>query len=739
MTIIPPATLPIELPPFGGLKSLRGHLPLTAMDVRAEIAGLLATTRVRQTFVNSLDEHVEATYIFPLPDRAGVTSFVAVLGGRRIEGVLKERQAARDDYDEAIAAGCRAALLEEDRPGVFTATVGNVAPGETAEIELVLTGPLPYDGGQATYRFPLVVAPRYIPGRPLDGPGAGRGTELDTDLVPDASRISPPVLLPGQPNPVDLSLEVTIDPLGLPLGNLRSSLHAALVDDTRVVLVPGERLNRDFVLHFTLAGAVRATTAAFAPDTPDAGEGTFSVTVVPPSGPATREPLDVAVVLDRSGSMGGWKMVAARRAAARIVDTLTAADRFLVLAFDHAVEHPTRLGDGLVDGTDRNRYAAVEFLSGLEARGGTELHHPVQQAAATLAAAAGDRDATARRGVLVLVTDGQIGQEDHVLRQLRPSLDRVRVFTVGIDRAVNAGFLNRLADAGRGRCELVESEDALDDAMTRIHRAVSPPVVEDVTVRLHGAELIAGTTNPARPADIHEGAPCMVSGRFRGRPNRIELHGRRADGSRWTETVTPLATENPALRTAWARSQVRTLEDRYAAQPGDVLAEQITSTSLTHGVLSRFTAFVAVDPSEPTGSTSPLPVVQPVELPDAWAGSAGGGVQPMAAMNLSRPLRAMAGAAEAPPLPPANPDAALERLLDRVEEWLRSPDTPATTDRDDLARELLDLAFDESRDDLRRAVTELAAAVQSWDGVARVARKVKAVRNMLTRRRRFWR
>src|SRR5437870_3799266 len=113
--------LPTELPPFGGLRSPRGHLPLVAMDVAAEITGLLA--------------------------------------------------------------------------------------GETAQIELVLTGPIPYDDGRAEYRFPLVVAPRYVPGTPVDGPLTGEGTALDTDLVPDASRITPPVLLPGQPNPVNLSLE----------------------------------------------------------------------------------------------------------------------------------------------------------------------------------------------------------------------------------------------------------------------------------------------------------------------------------------------------------------------------------------------------------------------------------------------------------------------------------------------------------------------------------------------------
>ena len=53
-----------------------------------------------------------------------------------------------------------------------------------------------------------------------------------------------------------------------------------------------------------------------------------------PGGVSTRRPRDVAFVLDRSGSMGGWKMVAARRALGRMVDTLLDHDRFTVLAFD---------------------------------------------------------------------------------------------------------------------------------------------------------------------------------------------------------------------------------------------------------------------------------------------------------------------------------------------------------------------------------------------------------------------
>ena len=752
--------LPTALPPFGGLRSPRGHLPLVAMDVRAEIAGLLATTRLRQSFENVLDEPIEATYVFPLPDRAGVTSFVAVLGGRRVEGVLKERQAARDEYDAAIAAGQRAAILEEDRSGVFSVRVGNLLAGETAEIDLVVTGPLTYDDGLAAFRFPLVVAPRYVPGAPLEGPPVGEGTALDTDLVPDATRISPPVLLPGQPNPVSLSLEASIDPLGLELSDLRSTLPAARTDDggrVGVAVRPGERLDRDFVLRFRLAGAAPTTAAAITPDHPGSSDGTYAVTVVPPAAGGTTPgaaapPADVAVVLDRSGSMSGWKMVAARRAAARIVDALGPADRLLVLAFDDRIEHPDGLGPALVPATDRNRYAAVAFLSRLDARGGTDMHRALEQATTVLSS--GERPSE-RRSVLVLVTDGQIGQEDHVLATLAPHLGQVRVFTVGVDQAVNAGFLRRLADAGRGRCELVESEDALDEAMARIHRAVTPPLLSDVTVELDRAEALPATTTPARPPDCYPGAPCVIAGRYQGAPKTVTVHGTRADGSAWRQTAEAAEVENPAVRTAWARAHVRDLEDRYAVRSASELAEEIVAVSLAHSVLSRFTAFVAVDPSESTGSSAPRPVVQPVESPAGWAQPAPAmamATGPVAAGGARVRALARTGRAHGPrPAPPPRPWAALaravERLLERVAALLATGGTPPADLRHRLADELDELEAElggpSAPAGVREAAARLAEAVRAWESVFE---KAEELRDLVEgggrgarRRLRFWR
>ncbi len=605
---------------LGALRTPQGNLPLKLLDVAAHVVGLVAETRVRQTFVNTFGVPLEATYIFPLPDRAAVSSFRLEVGERVIEGALRERGAARREYDAALASGHRAAIAEEERPGVFTLRVGNLMPGEEASVHLVLEGPLPYEAGALTYRFPLVVAPRYIPGAPLDGPQVGDGAALDSDAVPDASRISPPVLLPGFPSPVRLSLTVELDPAGLLLGPVRSSLHA--VREQRaggvvlVALQPGERLDRDFVLRFALGGERPGSTLEVAAD-PDGAGGTFQLTLIPPAREANAtRPRDVAVVLDRSGSMEGWKMVAARRATARLIDALTPRDRFLLLAFDDRVERPSLVG---YEATDRNRFGAVTYLGGLEARGGTELAQPLAEAVRWLHA--GER--ADRERVLVLVTDGQVGNEDQLLRTIGGSLGDVRVFTLGVDRAVNEGFLRRLAALGGGSCALVESEDRLDEVMADVHRRIGTPLLTSLALEAApgAAQLEPGSLAPSRLSDLLAGAPVRVLGRFAGPAEALRLRVRGTDdaGLPYDEALTPRASSAPLLR-VWGRERVRDLEDRYAIAPSPARAAEITRVSLRCGVLCRFTAFVAVDGAEVVNAGGELHrVTQAVEQPSGWA------------------------------------------------------------------------------------------------------------------------
>ena len=616
---------------FGCLETARGCLPLVAMDVATTISGLLARTGVKQTFRNSLDEPLEATYIFPLPDRAAVTSFRMRVGDRVIEGQLKERGQARKDYQKAIEDGHRAALAEEDRSGTFCIQVGNIPSKENVSVELTLVGPLPLSGGEATFRFPLVVAPRYTSGIPLDGPSVGLGQTNDTDQVPDASRVTPPVLLPGFPNPVALTLAVELDPHGL-LGTRAAaerfsvSLHSVIVEEGppwKIHMQPGERLNRDFILRFPVAAeAVQTSLTTASQD--GAKTATFALTIVPPViRPEAQSPRDVVIVLDRSGSMRGWKMVAARRAVGRMVDSLLDEDRFSVIAFDNTIEQPRHCLGGLVSASDRARWRTIEWLGKIDARGGTQMADAMTEAIRLLSSCGQQR-----QPILVVVTDGQVSGEDAILRTVRemsPNGRIPRIHAIGIDRAVNAGFLRRLADAGGGTCDLVESEDRLDAAMNHIHRGIATAALTDLKLEALAGSLIQESLAPAKLPDLFADRPITIFGQSRATaaPWILRVSGNDANGNPWKAEVTAADGPSDTIRSLWGRARVRDLEDRYAMGVEDPksLAKKIVEVSLATNVLSRFTAYVAIDRSEVVNKGGrQQQVVQPVEIPEGWDG-----------------------------------------------------------------------------------------------------------------------
>ena len=304
-----------------------------------------------------------------------------------------------------------------------------------------------------------------------------------------------------------------------------------------------------------------------------------------------------------------------------MIDTLLEQDRFTILAFDNVIERPPLAEKDLGKATNRARWRAIEWLGGIDARGGTQMRPALESAARCLLASdsAGER-------ILVLVTDGQVAGEDAVIKALRKSAGSTmpRIYTLGIDRAVNAGFLRKLADLGGGTCDLVESEDRLDAAMDHIHRAIGAPALTQLQLETVGGTLVADSLAPSRLPDLFVDRPVTIFGRFEGDVSslRLAIKGLDASGNAWAHQV--IAREQPAdtLRSLWGRAKVRELEDRYAA--GDTrepvaLARQIVETSLATHVLSRFTAYVAVDRSEVVNQGGRQEhVIQPVEPADGW-------------------------------------------------------------------------------------------------------------------------
>ena len=299
--------------------------PLLETDVEIRVTGHVARAKVTQRFLNPHPDWYEGTYVFPLPENAAVDRLRMKIGERIVEGEVREKDRARRTYAEAKAEGRRAALLEQERPNIFTSSVANIAPGEEIRVEIEYQQTLRYDRGRYSLRFPMVVGPRYLP--------AGM------DPV-DAARITPAVLRPDENaaihNPVNLRVEVQA---GVPIAALQSPSHALDTGDCgasgcRAVLRGPVPANKDFVLDWTLAPGA-APAAALISEEKDARHYGL-VMVVPPAleRRAAAIPREAIFIIDTSGSMQGASIAQAREALELAIRRLAATDRFNVIEFN---------------------------------------------------------------------------------------------------------------------------------------------------------------------------------------------------------------------------------------------------------------------------------------------------------------------------------------------------------------------------------------------------------------------
>ena len=599
----------------------RGHgqesVPLLGVTVAAEVVAGHAAATVRQRYRNDGPKPIEAIYTFPLPTRAVLTAFSMTVGGRELEGKVREREEAFREYDDAITRGDGAALLEQERPNVFTANVGNLLPGEETVIEIRYVEPVAVDEGAVRWAVPTLVAPRYIPGVP-SGDRTAHGVADPTNRVPDADRISPPI----GPVSYGLSLEVSFD-LGVEV-DVECPSHAVVVRREGAVAkvsfaqreVP---LDRDVVL-------VAAARAGARPDVPIAAAlshrtskepvGSFALTIVPDLGvgqakaPAVGN--EVVFVLDRSGSMGGASMPQARTALQLCLRQLREGDKFNILAFDNVIES---LSSGLLPFTQATLEKADAWLASIDARGGTELYDPMLQAAKL-----------APDGVVILLTDGEVGNEDEILKAFLAARKSARVYSFGIGTNVSDALLQSLADRTAGAVEMIYPGERIEAKVVAQFARATAPRVTDVTVKMRGIDL--AETAPAEPRALVDGEPWSIFGTYE-QPGRgaIEIRGKLRGENFYLEVPVDLAdhADHPLVRTLWAQARIRDLERSIATidnpRRAASMKERIVKLAVEAGVSSQFTSFVVVEKrtTDRRAGDQPETRVVAVNAPYGWS------------------------------------------------------------------------------------------------------------------------
>ncbi len=584
-------------------------LPLKATQVDVRIAGAIAEVTVTQRYRNEGQRALEARYVFPGSTRAAVHAMQVRLGGRVLHAQIEEKQRARIRHETARREGKTSALLEQQRPNVFTMDVANILPGDDVQVELRYTELVLPTEGRYEFVFPTVVGPRYHRAARDGG----------TSSFPATAQLKE-----GEASRSAFDLRVRFAS-PLPVSDVRSPSHGIEVagEGTAQAEVAlndaGARNDRDFILGYRLAGERTATGLTLFKGEGGDAENFFLAVVEPPKAiaPAQINPREYVFVVDISGSMHGQPLATAKALLRNLIGGLRPTDSFNVLLFSGSSQ---MLGPAPVAATRENIERAVAVIDQARGGGSTEIVPALRRIAAL------PKAADVARSVIV-VTDGYVTVENEVFALVRKNLGNSNVFAFGIGSSVNRHLIEGIARAGQGEPFIVTRPELAAAQAERLRRMIEAPVLTNLRARFDGLDVydLEPASLTALP-DVLGGRPVLIQGKWRGEPTgQLVLEGQSATGAH--VDVVPVSAPDAqatALRQLWARSRIQQLSDQEALEGGSGQREAITALGLRYSLLTQYTSFIAVDQIVRT-SEAAVPVDQPLPLPQGVSNLAVGG------------------------------------------------------------------------------------------------------------------
>ena len=596
-------------------------LPQIGVRVDADVSGVVARVSVTQSFENPHDRAIEAVYLFPLPVGAAVDDMEMHVGSRVVRAQIRRKEQARREYAEARASGRRAALLEQEREDLFVQRVANVGPGETVRVRLTYVQTLPFvpdrDGAEGAYElvFPMSAPRRFDPANPSAVVG-DPSERREADAVNLSVRLRPGIPLLGVSSPTHTIETTNLDDgarvaMSVTNGATRGAAGNATGDAARDTA-------RDFVLRYRVGGehpeaALFAHRAPVTPEDDGAPNGYFGLVVQPPQGAsadADAAPREITFVIDRSSSMRGRAMQQAQAVVRETLATMREDERFSIVSFGDVLE---RLDEAPLPVNDETRARATRFVESLRAVGATRMVPAIEDAlrrtnerarsasgAESTGGSAGAESAGERLPIVVLLTDGWIGNEREVLGAVAGELGQARVYPIGLGSSPNRFVLGRAGELGRGRAIFgALSEDGAALA-SRFVDLVDRPTFTDVSIDWGGLDV--HDVYPRRLPDLFAGQPLVVHGRFaEGGEATVKIRGTRK-GRRFERTITVRLPEgarggetNAVHRTLWARAAIGDRMERLTFRDDPALIQEITTLGLQHRLVTPWTSFVAVD------------------------------------------------------------------------------------------------------------------------------------------------
>lgn len=578
------------------------QLPLKSTSADVNIAGVIADVTITQVYKNNGKNTLEAIYTFPASTNAAVYSMEMTIGSRKIVATIKEKQKARQEYEEAKQNGNRASLLEESRPNVFQMNVANIAPGDEIKVCMKYTELLVPESGVYTFDYPTVVGPRY-------------SNKSEKSASESDQFVSTPYLKEGKLSSYDFNLSAHIS-AGMPIQDVVCNTHKINTSypdkssvDIELDSTEKKGGNRDFILEYKLAGE-KIDNGLLLYDNGD--EKFFLMIMQPPKQVKTEDipPREYVFIVDASGSMQGFPLDISKKLLRNLITNLRPVDKFNVIVFSNSSELMSPVS---VSATSENVDTALAYIDKKQGACGTEIL-PALKKAFDL-----PRATESLSRSFIILTDGFVDVEKESFELIRNNLDKANFFAFGIGSSVNNYLIEGMAHVGMGEPLIVTKKEFADAQCEKFRQYISSPVLTEI--KRDFGKFQAYDVEPLTSPDVLAERPVIIFGKYKGEAKgTITIKGytgnKKYSSSFDVSTVKP-DSKNSALRYLWARERIKFLDDYNNHSVDSTKIKEVTALGLKYNLLTAYTSFVAVDKTEVVDKNGKLITVeQPVPLPE---------------------------------------------------------------------------------------------------------------------------
>lgn len=419
------------------------ELALKKVKITGNVIGKFGSFEIEQVYKNNTKDVLEVGYTFPIVETATVVGFEINVGDKVLKGKCKEKGEAKKEYQKNIVKGNSAYMMEQETNNIFKISVGKIDRDEEVKVKIQYIDKFEIIDNKIQVLMPTLVTPRYK-------------SNITDKLVYGK---------------VDYTIDFNINIIkSLNRKSIYCPSHKINVideDKTERVEVLNYDLSKDFKLQIELKSELSSNAiTSKTKDEKDMIYLSFMPEILDSYEDSEKEYL---FIIDVSGSMMGEKLDETKRAVIECLKQLDVGDKFNIIPFESQFE---AMNIKSIEYNEENMKKAIEYINKLKPLGGTEILNPIK-----FALYEKEKDK-----IILLFTDGQVGNEDEIIRFVENNVNRSRIFPFGIDTNVNSSFIKQLAKAGNGKAELIQPNEKIDDKIIRTFARIQTPLLEELTI-----------------------------------------------------------------------------------------------------------------------------------------------------------------------------------------------------------------------------------------------------------------